>query len=221
MKKFHVFMLLAVAALLSFGMASCSEKSNDENEFPNWKETNDNYFENKYTEVKKLVNEGSTNWKVLRSWSLNEDVATHSYDYVLANVLTAGTGSGCPLYTDSVKVHYQGRLLPTVNYPQGKIFDQSWQGDFNPDVAKPSTFAVNGVVNGFSTALQHMHIGDRWQVIIPYQLAYDSSDTPGAAYSTLIFDVTLVGYFRRSVSEMPALNPAEANSKVKGEWIYE
>jgi len=42
-----------------------------------------------------------------------------------------------------------------------------------------------------------MHIGDRWKVYMPYQLAYGesgSSSIPG--YSTLVFDMTLVAYYR-------------------------
>ena len=86
----------------------------------------------------------------------------------------------------------------------------------------PVKFAVKGVVTGFGTALQYMHIGDRWQVIIPQQLAYGSSTTPGAAYSTLVFDVTLVAYYR--ANDVTWKNSRAADGKTAettGRWIYE
>ena len=86
---------------------------------------------------------------------------------------------------------------------------------------KPRTFAVSGVVKGFATALQNMHIGDRWQVYIPHQLAYGSSDTPGAAYSTLIFDITLVGYFRKTSTAAAPSKDGAAQQQTAGYWVYE
>ena len=223
MKKYYLFILLAMTTLFAVSVSSCSESDNEEEEFPNWQKTNETYYTQKYADVKKLVDGGATDWKLLRSWSLNDQVATHSYDYVLANVLNEGKGSGCPLYTDSVKVHYMGRLLPSRNYPEGYIFDKSWQDEYNLNTMQPRTFAVSGVVNGFATALQHMHIGYRWLVYMPHQLAYGSSDTPGAAYSTLIFDVTLVGYFRKTSpsASAPAKNRTDAKSTADGYWVYE
>ena len=86
----------------------------------------------------------------------------------------------------------------------------------------PVKFAVKGVVTGFGTALQYMHIGDRWQVIIPQQLAYRSSTTPGAAYSTLIFDVTLVAYYRTNdVPKKVSRSGDGKNAEPTGRWIYE
>ena len=173
-------------------------------------------------EAKKKADAGDASCKVLRAYNIDEKVATHSYDYIVVNVLKAGNGSGCPLYTDSVKVHYSGRLLPSASYPNGKVFDQSWTGDYDLTTMMPVKFAVKGLVTGFSTALQYMHIGDRWQVIIPQQLAYGSSNTPGAAYSTLIFDVTLVAYYRANDVPKSASRSGDGkNAESSGCWIYE
>lgn len=221
MKKSYIYMLFAMMTVLLAGLSSCSETNDEEEEFPDWKNRNEQYFSKAYTEARQLVSSGSKEWKVIRSATLNEDVATHDYDNIVVKVLTEGTGSGCPMYTDSVKVHYSGRLIPSTTYADGYVFDQSWTGDYNLETMMPRTFAVGGVVKGFSTALQNMHIGDRWQVTMPYQLGYDSDSTPGAAYSTLIFDVTLVGYFR--VAAPSAVQGANGKTKAqpKGEWIYE
>lgn len=221
MKKYYLFILLAMTTVFAASLSSCSETDNEKEEYPNWRKTNEAYYDKKYAEVKQLVAGGAADWKVLRSWSLNDQVATHSYDFVLANVLNAGTGSGCPLFTDSVKVHYSGRLLPSTSYAEGYVFDKSWQGEYNLSTMKPRTFAVSGVVKGFATALQNMHIGDRWLVYMPHQLAYGSSATPGAAYSTLIFDVTLVGYFRKTAATAAPAKDGTAQQQTTGYWVYE
>lgn len=223
MKKFHIFILFALMTVLTpWGLSSCSESTDEPEEYADWQKTNEQYFDKKYSEVKSKVDAGNADWKILRSWTLEETVATHSYDHVLVNVLKAGNGSGCPLYTDSVKVHYSGRQLPSPSYPGGMIFDQSWTGDYNLDTMTPSTFAVNGLVVGFSTALQYMHIGDRWQVTIPHQLGYGAQAKPNAPYSTMIFDITLVGYYRADDNHKaaPAKN-GSGNNAGRGHWVYE
>ena len=220
--------IAALTAVLCAGLASCSETNNEVEEFPDWKKTNEEYFDRTYNQAVAKAETDNT-VKVIRSYALNDDSdggknkVYNSYDHIVVNVLNEGHGSGCPLYTDSVKVHYSGRLLPSASYPQGYLFDQSWTGNYNLDTMVPVKFGVAGVVTGFATALQHMHIGDRWQVIIPYQLGYDSSDTPGAAYSTLVFDVTLVAYYRwndTSWKQSRALNEGE-DSTPRGRWIYQ
>ena len=220
MKKTYIYILFAMMAVLCAGLSSCSETNGDEDEFADWKTRNEQYFSSAYADAKSKSLEHGDQWKVIRNFSLNSEVATHDYDNIIVEVLKAGTGSGCPFYTDSVKVHYSGRLIPSKSYPQGKLFDQSWTGDYNLATMQPATFAVNRVVDGFATALQYMHIGDRWRVTIPYQLGYGSSTDPGAAYSTLIFDMTLVAYFR---VEAPTQAPAKTGESkgVKGHWVYE
>lgn len=197
-------------------LSSCSENDSDVEEYPNWKATNDKFFNNLYTTAKADTAQGNQDWKIIRQWSLVESGATAPSDYIVVNVLEHGTGSGCPFYTDSVKVHYEGRLLPSTSYPDGYVFDKSFTGDFNPATVLPTTFAVSGTVDGFTTALMNMHIGDRWKVYIPYQLGYGNVDNGSIpAYSTLVFDITLVSYYRAGV-DVP-----ESKARKAGEWIEE
>ena len=100
-----------------------------------------------------------------------------------------------PKYTDSVRVSYQGSILPTTTYPEGYIFDTTVYNDYNIATASTAKLLTSNTVAGFSTALQHMHRGDRWRVYIPHQLGYGSTPKTGIpAYSTLIFDLTLVDF---------------------------
>ncbi len=190
-------------ALLLFAMVlvSCSESDDTVEEYPNWKNTNTAYFTNLYATAKAAVASGDTSWKVIKSWSIPEDndhLVSGAEDYIVVKVLESGTGTGCPIYNDNVRIHYQGRLLPSTSYASGYVFDQSFYGTFNENTAVATELAVSGTVDGFATALQKMHIGDHWQVYIPYQLGYgeSTSNTSIPAYSTLIFDIRLVSYSR-------------------------
>ncbi len=95
--------------------------------------------------------------------------------------LRAGNGI-TPKASDTVKVHYEGTLL------DGKVFDSSIKRK------EPASFQVDGVIPGWTEALQLMKVGDRWKLFIPSDLAYGeqgSGKTIGPN-SVLIFDVELL-----------------------------
>jgi len=96
-------------------------------------------------------------------------------------VLTEGTGKK-PNAVDAVTVHYRGTFI------DGKEFDSSRSR------GQPATFKVNGVVKGWSEALQLMKEGAKWQLFIPPALAYGERGMPPhiPPQSTLIFEVELI-----------------------------
>lgn len=198
------FYFLAVALFAVFGLASCSEEDDTVEEFPNWQARNDAFFNSLTDSVMNLLelNPARTDWKRIKSWSKSDSIEGSNSDYIIVNVIEEGdAASAMPLYTDTVTVHYLGRLLPSVSYPYGYVFDQSYYGNYYDDVSKPLQMAIgnsggNMLVDGFATALQHMRRGDHWMVYIPYQLGYGSqSQTRVPAYSTLIFDLRLVDFW--------------------------
>ncbi|MCK4710458.1 MAG: FKBP-type peptidyl-prolyl cis-trans isomerase, partial [Gammaproteobacteria bacterium] len=87
-----------------------------------------------------------------------------------------------PKLTDKVLVHYRGRLI------DGTEFDSSHKR------GKPASFKVNQVISGWTEALQSMHQGSHWQLVIPAELAYGvrGAGTSIPPDSTLIFDVELI-----------------------------
>jgi FKBP-type peptidyl-prolyl cis-trans isomerase FklB len=96
-------------------------------------------------------------------------------------VLKEGTGPK-PTATDKVKCDYEGKLI------DGTVFDSSIKQ------GKPIEFAVNGVIPGWTEALQLMNTGSKYRLFIPSSLAYGDQQMgpdikPG---STLIFDVDLI-----------------------------
>lgn len=95
-------------------------------------------------------------------------------------VITMGTGEK-PTANQKVKVDYEGKLI------DGTVFDSSYQR------GQPATFQVNQVIAGWTEALQLMPVGSKWEIYIPYQLAYGERNAGAQIkpYSTLIFTVDL------------------------------
>ena len=183
-------------------LTSCSETNTTIDEFVNWQPTNVQYFNNLYTETQERIAAGDNSWRILKSWTLEESMATLPENHIVAHVLDEGTGTPSYYSTDSVVVHYAGRLIPSPSFPEGYVFDQSYFGDFDPDIARPATFAINSVINGFATALLQMKPGSHWVVYIPSALGYGAAMQTNSttntvtipAYSTLIFDIRLISY---------------------------
>ena len=96
-------------------------------------------------------------------------------------VLKSGNGATHKA-SDSVECHYEGRLI------SGTVFDSSYQR------GETATFGVTQVIAGWVEALQLMKEGDKWQLYIPYNLAYGERGAGAQIppFATLIFDVELI-----------------------------
>ena len=95
--------------------------------------------------------------------------------------VTAGDGAK-PKDTDTVSVHYKGTLI------DGTEFDSSYSRN------APAVFPVNGVIPGWTEALQLMNVGDKWELTIPSELAYGAGGTGGTIgpNAVLVFEVELL-----------------------------
>lgn len=112
-------------------------------------------------------------------------------------VITAGTGPK-PTAADSVTCHYRGTFL------DGREFDSSYSRN------KPAVFPVRGVIAGWTEALQLMPVGSKWQLVVPFELAYGAGGNPGGRippYSTLVFEVELLGIEPSAAAEAPKAEP--------------
>ena len=96
-------------------------------------------------------------------------------------VIAEGAGDS-PKASDTVKVHYTGKLI------DGTVFDSSVER------GEPATFGVTQVIPGWVEALQLMKPGSKWRLFIPSQLAYGPQGAGGVIgpNQTLIFDVELL-----------------------------
>lgn len=95
-------------------------------------------------------------------------------------VITEGKGAK-PKATDTVTVHYTGKLI------DGTEFDSSAKH------GQPATFPLDGVIPGWTEALQLMPQGSKWEIFIPSDLAYGAGGQgPIPPASTLVFEVELL-----------------------------
>ena len=97
-------------------------------------------------------------------------------------ILTQGNGKK-PKKTDTVIAHYKGTLL------NGSVFDSSYARN------QPLTFGLNRVIRGWQEIIPMMPICSKWQVFIPYNLAYGAQGAGRTIkpYETLIFEIELMG----------------------------
>ncbi len=96
-------------------------------------------------------------------------------------VLTEGSGRS-PKATDTVRCHYEGRLL------DGTVFDSSYKR------GEPADFGLNQVITGWTEGVQLMKEGAKYRFYIPYLLGYGERGAGASIppYSTLVFDVELI-----------------------------
>ena len=96
-------------------------------------------------------------------------------------ILNQGNGQ-IPTINDKITAHYHGTLI------DGTVFDSS------VDRGEPASFPVNGVIAGWTEALQIMPVGSKWKLYVPSDLAYGERGAGQiiGPYSTLIFEVELL-----------------------------
>lgn len=171
MKKYGLYLILLLV-MVGF-VASCGD--DDENYQEQWmlanqKVLNEIKANSEYKEIKSPGNEASIYYKVLKE----------------------GGGTDSIYYNSKVKCYYKGWFVtdfPEWKIEKGTVFDQRLLDD-----GAPYSFTVGtGVIKGWTTALQHMVKGDKWEIWVPYQLAYGedgySSIPP---YSMLAFEIEVV-----------------------------
>ncbi len=162
-----------VAGVLGKGamdMAKAQEYMNTQMEAIKEKATAEKYAENKAAGEKFLAeNKGK------------EGVVT-TPSGLQYKIITKGDGA-IPADTSKVKVNYKGTLI------DGTEFDSSYKRN------EPATFLANQVIKGWTEALTMMPVGSKWELYIPYNLAYGSRETGGQIkpFSVLIFELELLG----------------------------
>ena len=214
MHKIHII-LAACCTMLFMVITSCKEEKDEQTNYNNWEARNTEYFNQKFKQAQDSIAAGSKNWRLIKS--VYKDAASSApTDYIIVVRVI-----NCPhdddtqkaIMTDSVYIHYRGKLIPRDAYVQdtttyakdGVMFDTSYYGpELNIMTAVPVKFAVKDLVDGFQTALMNMHEGDRFEVVVPQTLGYGSSSSNSSipAYSTLRFDIMLT-YIGRPGKKMP------------------
>jgi len=191
--------IFLAASVLALCLASCSETSS-QSEFHDWKERNVHYVDSLASvAVAGVTPETAKEGQLFRilSYTLDQTVTDwDNDDYIYCKIVEKGKGTESPAFSDSARINYRARLIPTDSYPEGYIVDQSFKTKkLDPTINVPTAFIMKNLVKGMSTALQQMKEGDIWKVYIPYTLAYgDDQSGEVPAYSTLIFELNLTEF---------------------------
>ena len=136
------------------------------------------YFEK---QAKEQAQQAIADGKVFLEANARRPEETQTKSGLQYEVLTEGTGRS-PTATDTVRCHYEGRLL------DGSIFDSSYKR------GEPADFGLNQVIAGWTEGVQLMKEGAKYRFYIPYLLAYGERGAGSSIppYSTLVFDVELI-----------------------------
>lgn len=132
-------------------------------------------------QAKEQAQQAIADGKVFLEQNARRPEVTETKSGLQYEVLTEGTGRS-PKATDTVRCHYEGRLL------DGSIFDSSYQR------GEPADFGLNQVIAGWTEGVQLMKEGAKYRFFIPYLLAYGERGAGSSIppYSTLVFDVELI-----------------------------
>lgn len=181
MKKY--FYLLAILFCAGVAFSSCG-KDDDKIYIVDdaWQADNEKVFNQiaanpEYTKITSLSGMGSIYYKVLKE-STSEDSI---------------------YYTSKVKLYYHGISMDEKSREMTDLFDSN---DPKIDISqKWAILQTNTLVDGFATALQHMHPGERWEIWIPWQLGYGATGNRDSytgqssrpwAYSTMKFEIEVI-----------------------------
>ena len=100
---------------------------------------------------------------------------------LMYKVLQEGSGRK-PKATDTVRCHYEG------TFADGSIFDSSYKR------GEPAEFPLDGVIKGWTEGLQLMAEGAKYELYLPYNLAYGERGAGSSIppYCALKFVVELI-----------------------------
>ena len=148
-------------------------------------------------EIKKQAEENAAKGKAFLEENAKKDGVVTLESGLQYEIIEDGNGTS-PAEDDVVTVHYKGTLI------DGTEFDSSYSRN------QPATFPVNGVIKGWTEALQKMKTGGHWKIYVPAELAYGERQAGPkiGPNSTLVFDVTLL-----SVQDKEAAQPAEKKAE--------
>lgn len=164
-------LMMAMAALLMTGIASCNSSTSSSSETT--EETTPDYGQR--------IKDNKTVGREFMEQNAKNDSVVQTASGLQYMVLKEGTGAK-PAAEDTVTVHYTGKLL------DGTVFDSSVER------GEPATFSLNSVIPGWTEGLQLMSEGSQYRLFIPSELAYGSKGAGDKILpnSTLIFDVELI-----------------------------
>ena len=201
----------------SLSFTSCQSDTDVYDPYHDWQGRNEAWFvqiaDSARTAIRQAQRAYGDAWEAHCDWRMYKAL-TKAQDYdskllsdsICVHILSRGSGTVSPLYSDSVRCNYRGWIMPTADangLTEELVFDQTYYGAYDVATAAPSKLGMSNLVPGFSTALQHMTVGDDWHVYIPAPLGYgQQSNGIIPAYSVLHFRLQLMGIYPKG-AEVP------------------
>ena len=191
-KKIYLFSLI----LLALAFVSC-EETKEEGRYDNWRTRNEVFIDSLENVYETVPGRGGLN-----RFSMYVDPGTNIYykekEPVKTDKLNEDMIGRRPTSASTVTVYYKGTNILRERF-DGFSGNNPSLGESNANEGEtlPSSFALSGLITGWQEALQHMVVGDRWEVYIPWQYAYGSTGNSQGqveilGYSALIFDLQLL-----------------------------
>lgn len=169
MKTSHKSLLIALAAFAGLSLGSCLDSdSKTWRDYTDWRDANDLWLHEQVVTGKysRIVPKWNENLYVLMDWQNDTSLTSDN--------LT-------PLFTSSVSVKYKGWLY------DGTPFDSSYAATDSVVTLEPS-----GLIDGWIIALEQMRVGDKVELIIPYEAGYGNAFSGAVVpFSNLRFELEL------------------------------
>lgn len=186
MKISKIIAFAAMGAVVSSALTACNDDDDnniDLGKYQEWRAENDQWL----AELQSKTNEDGTPYyeTVVPAWNPGGFILMHFF-----NDRSETAGNLVPLYTSVVDVIYEGYDL------NGDMFDSSKSTNIYGRTGV-QRFACNNTIQGWSIAMENMHVGDTCEIVVPYQVAYGSSVTGSLMpYSTLRFNLRLYDIYK-------------------------
>lgn len=184
MKKLLAF--IAVSTILSLGFSACNKDDDDTynlEDYQDWRKQNDKWV----SEMQARKNPDGTPYyqTVIPVWNPSVFILMHFF-----NDRAETADNLVPLYTSTVDVRYVGHNC------EGERFDSSTTVNKYGKLGI-KRFQCNSVIQGWTIALEQMHVGDTAEIIVPYNVAYGTTYMGNILpYSALRFNVRLEDIYK-------------------------
>ena len=174
MKQFKKFFYYLLVVTLVWSFQSCSD-DDDDDEYAEWRQKNE-------AKISEIAND--PDYK-----KTDKIIGAPSVYYKPLNENEVDPEAPSPMLNDKIKVKYIGK------YYNGTVFDSSIINPYE------ITLSESTYITGWIIALQHMKVGEKWDIWIPWILGYGSNPSSLISippYSTLNFEIELLEIVERA-----------------------
>jgi FKBP-type peptidyl-prolyl cis-trans isomerase FklB len=197
---------LSLFLFLSVGFAACDEVE-EVGEYDNWEPRNTAFIDSIHALAAdrllplNAAQEEADKFEPGEMFGLETTASTTAgKQYVYCKKIVKNTAGAVPVYTNTVETHYYGTLITGDSF-QGTFegYAATDRGVLDPETKAPTAFdsptaySVSGAYwgTGWVSALQYMHVGERWMLYIPYQSGYGTGTSSLLENSAFTYDLQL------------------------------